>query len=94
MDDAQKLATTQACQDLLEKAAEVLRSDRRSGPVETVEQGLRLVLHAVLADLVSLYVCDPHSVGDDEDAHHLLNRVLTELSNLDEQGDATSLLLQ
>lgn len=90
MDDAQKRATTEACQDILAKAIELLRSDRRMDPLVTAEQGLRLALETMLADLVSLYICDPTSIGDDEEAARVLNRVLMELSNLDEQRDPIS----
>lgn len=94
MDDAKKLATTQACQDILTKAAETLRSERRLDPTVTAEQGLRSVLQAMLADLVSLYICDPTSAGDEEEAARTLNRVLTELSNLDEKREPVSPTLQ
>ncbi|MBY0296415.1 MAG: hypothetical protein K2X71_10295 [Methylobacterium sp.] len=94
MHDARKFGTTQACHDILAEAAEILRSSRRSDPIVTVEQGLRLALETMLADLVSLYICDPASIGDDEEAARILNRILIELSNLDEQRDSASHPLQ
>lgn len=86
--DAEKFAAAEACQDILLRAAERLRANRRHYPVVAAEQGERAALQAALDDLVCLYICDPASVGDKDGVARILNRILAELDILGEQGDA------
>ncbi|WP_407523670.1 hypothetical protein [Methylobacterium oryzisoli] len=85
MDDAEKLAATEAYQVILTKAAETLRAARRTRPVLTVEQGERAALQVALAELVSLYICDPAAIGGNDGAAWILNRILATLGSASER---------
>ncbi|WP_407528385.1 hypothetical protein [Methylobacterium oryzisoli] len=87
MNDDETRAAAEACQDILTKVAETLRAARRLRPALTVEQGERAALQVALDDLVSLYICDPASIGGKEGAAWILNRILTELDTLGERDD-------
>ncbi|WP_407530792.1 hypothetical protein [Methylobacterium oryzisoli] len=74
MNDAEQFASVEASRVILATVAMRLRAVSRMRPVATDEHA---DLQTALADLVSLYICDPDSVGNNEEAARIFNRILT-----------------
>ncbi|WP_407519063.1 hypothetical protein [Methylobacterium oryzisoli] len=74
MNNAEQFASREASRVILTAVAKRLRVARRQRPMATDE---RAVLQTALADLVSLYICEPATVGNNEEAAWIFKRILT-----------------